>query len=97
MEPVYDLMTRLLSEYFGVPEEQLTPDATFERLDIDSLAQVELVTLLEDRLKVTLGEPPAGATLGEIAARIERLVAAGTVGAQPQAPADAVASAGPAR
>ncbi|GHG49937.1 acyl carrier protein [Streptomyces griseocarneus] len=97
MEPVYDLMTRLLSEYFGVPEEQLTPDATFEQLDIDSLAQVEMVTLLEDRLKVTLDENPAGATLGETAARIERLIGAGAIGAQPQGPADAVAPAGPAR
>ncbi|MFI9201239.1 acyl carrier protein [Streptomyces sp. NPDC053048] len=97
MEPVYDLMARLLTEYFGVPEEQLTPDATFEELAIDSLAKVEMVTVLEDRLKVTLDEDPQGATLGEVAAHIEQLMAMGAIGAQPRGETGTAAPTGPAR
>lgn len=99
MEPAYDLMARLLTEHFGVPEEEITPDATFEQLEVDSLARVELITMLEDRLHVTLPEEHGDATVGEAAAYLDGLVAgradrgraAAPVGDQP------VAMAGPAR
>lgn len=96
METAYDLMTRLLTDHFGVPGEQITPDATFEELDIDSLAKVELVTLLEDHLKRPLEQAPAGDTLGETAAWVERLLRAG-IGAQPQGETPSAAPARPGR
>ncbi|MEU7137019.1 phosphopantetheine-binding protein [Streptomyces sp. NPDC046261] len=84
MEPVYDLMARLLTDRFGVREEEIAPDVTFDELDIDSLAQAELVTVVQDRLRVTLDQEPVGATLGEAAAFIERVMAAGTGTIGPQ-------------
>jgi acyl carrier protein len=72
MESVYDVMVRLLTEYFGVPQEQISPDATFEEMEFDSLAQVELATMLEDKLGVTLPEDRRDFTLGEAAAFLER-------------------------
>ncbi|MEU1779034.1 MULTISPECIES: acyl carrier protein [Streptomyces] len=41
METAYDLMTRLLTDHFGVPGERIAPDATFEELGIGSVARVE--------------------------------------------------------
>jgi acyl carrier protein len=73
MESVYDLMARLLTDHFGVPEEDVRPDATFEQIEIDSLARVELVSMLEDELRVILPDEYAEATLGEAAAYLERL------------------------
>lgn len=87
MESVYQMMATTLSEHFGVPEEHVHPDATFEELDIDSLARVEMLAVVEDRLNVTLDQEPRGITLGEAAAHIERLLSGGTGGA--------VAAAGP--
>lgn len=99
MEPVYDLMARLLTEHFGVPEEEISPDMTFDELDIDSLARAELVTVLEDRLKVTLSQDPVDATLGETSAFIERVLAtgAGNIGPQQQGESESVTPARPAR
>ncbi|MEU7167148.1 acyl carrier protein [Streptomyces morookaense] len=81
METVYQMMATTLSEHFGVPEDHIHPDATFEELDVDSLARAEMLAVVEGRLKVTLDQEPGGLTLGEAAARIERLLAGGTGGA----------------
>jgi acyl carrier protein len=72
MESVYDVMVRLLTEHFGVPRELISPDATFEGMEFDSLAQVELATMLEDVLGVLLPEERGEFTLGEAAAYLER-------------------------
>ncbi|MFI1252303.1 acyl carrier protein [Streptomyces netropsis] len=98
MEPAYDLMARLLTEHFGIPEEEITPDATFEQLEVDSLARVELITMIEDRLHVALPEEHGDATVGEAAAYLDRLVA-DRADREPAAPAgdQPVAMAGPAR
>ncbi|WP_127359549.1 acyl carrier protein [Actinacidiphila soli] len=72
MESVYDVMVRQLTEYFGVPQEQISPDATFEEMEVDSLAQVELATMLEDTLGVALPQGRQDFTLGEAAAFLER-------------------------
>ncbi|MFI1970739.1 acyl carrier protein [Streptomyces cinnamoneus] len=95
MEPVYDLMARLLTEYFGVPEEEITPDATYEQLEIDSLAQAEMVTLLEDHLRMTLDQELRGETLGEAAVHVERLLA-GRAGPAEAAAGHDAGAAGPA-
>ncbi len=39
---------------FGPDEDQITPDATFESLDIDSLDLVELAQIVEDEYGVVL-------------------------------------------
>ncbi|MDQ8706972.1 acyl carrier protein [Streptomyces sp. LHD-70] len=76
MEPVYDVMARLLTGHFGVPEEQIRPDATFESLEFDSLARLELATLLEDDLGVGLPEDRPDMTLAEAAEHLTIAVGA---------------------
>ncbi len=48
--------TELLTADFGVPAEEVAPDATFEALGLDSLDIVELTLALEDRTGVKLGD-----------------------------------------
>jgi acyl carrier protein len=44
----------LLSEEFGVEADEVTPDATFEALGLDSLDVVELTLVLEEKTGVKL-------------------------------------------
>jgi acyl carrier protein len=46
--------TTLLTDTFGVPEDEVTPDATFEALGLDSLDVVELTLVLEEETGVKL-------------------------------------------
>jgi acyl carrier protein len=46
--------TTLLTDTFGVPEDQVAPDATFEALGLDSLDVVELTLVLEEETGVKL-------------------------------------------
>jgi acyl carrier protein len=48
--------TDLLVSDFGVPAEEISADATFEALGLDSLDIVELTLALEDRIGVKLGD-----------------------------------------
>jgi len=46
----------LLTTDFGVPTDEISADATFEALGLDSLDIVELTLALEDRTGVKLGD-----------------------------------------
>ncbi len=46
--------TEVLTEDFGVPADDISPDATFEALGLDSLDVVELTLVLEERTGVKL-------------------------------------------
>ncbi|MFE3517555.1 acyl carrier protein [Streptomyces sp. NPDC059166] len=50
------LLTRLLSEHFEIDPGQVRPDATFEELELDSLAVLELVVVIEERTGLELPE-----------------------------------------
>jgi acyl carrier protein len=47
-------IVRELSQLTGIQAESLTPDATLEELDIDSLDLVEFRQIVEDRYNVQL-------------------------------------------
>lgn len=47
-------ITEVLTEDFGVPEDDIAPDATFEALGLDSLDVVELTLVLEEKTGVKL-------------------------------------------
>jgi acyl carrier protein len=50
-------------EEFGAEPDSITPDATFESLDVDSLDLVELAQIVEDEYGVQLkGEDMEGVT-----------------------------------
>ena len=44
----------VLVDTFGVPEDDVAPDATFEALGLDSLDVVELTLVLEEEIGVKL-------------------------------------------
>ena len=55
-EDLLATFTDLLNSDFGVPPDEVSADATFEALGLDSLDIVELTLALEDRTGVKLGD-----------------------------------------
>ncbi len=55
-DDLFSTFSELLVAEFGVPAEEVQPDATFEALGLDSLDIVELTLALEDRTGVKLGD-----------------------------------------
>ena len=51
---VYDKVKDLLVDKFGVPSEEVTPEATFEDLDLDSLDLVEFALAAEEEMGVRI-------------------------------------------
>jgi acyl carrier protein len=53
---------------FGVEESEITRDATFEELDVDSLDLAELTQIVEDEfgVKVTSGDVEQLKTVGDV-------------------------------
>lgn len=66
-----------ISERFGVPVEQLLPEATMESLNIDSLSMIEFLFDMEDKLGVSLGDSREPLkTLGDVFNEIDKAMAA---------------------
>jgi acyl carrier protein len=59
MSAVYDRVKELLVDKFGVPAEDVRPDATFEQLDLDSLDLVEFALAAEEELGVRITDEEA--------------------------------------
>lgn len=71
MTVAFNLLMRVLMENFGLPKQNLHPDATFAELDMDSLALTELSVLLEERTGLEVQRFPVRITLTEAADRID--------------------------
>ncbi|MEU5424865.1 phosphopantetheine-binding protein [Streptomyces olivoreticuli] len=84
----FPVLARLLSEHFGFEESELRPEATFEELEMDSLALVEVAVIVEDRLGVRLPDDAGGLGLSTtLAEAVEYLERAGRpVALSPSAP-----------
>ena len=59
MATVYDKVKELLVDKFGVEEDEVSPEATFEDLDLDSLDLVEFALAAEDELGVRITDEEA--------------------------------------
>lgn len=57
--PVYDKVKELLVEKFGVAEDEVSPEATFSDLDLDSLDLVEFALAAEEELGVRISDEEA--------------------------------------
>ena len=68
-----EIITNLLDENLDIDPEQVTEDATFDSLGIDSLDMVELICDLEDECEVEFGEPEGLETVGDLVEYIEGL------------------------
>ena len=56
---VYDKVKELLVEKFGVSEEDVSPEATFADLDLDSLDLVEFALAAEEEMGVRISDEEA--------------------------------------
>ena len=69
---VMEKLVTLLEEHMDVDPAIVTPDTTFESLGIDSLDTVEMIMDLEEELGIELELDQKIATVGELAAFIEK-------------------------
>ena len=68
-----DTVKEVLESNLDIDPENVTEDATFEDLGIDSLDMVELICDLEEKCSVDFGEPEGLTTIGDIVAHIDSL------------------------
>lgn len=54
MATTIETFEKILVDTFGVPAEDVTPEATFESLGLDSLDVVELTLVIEEELGVKI-------------------------------------------
>ena len=59
MATVYDKVKELLVDKFGVEEDEVSREATFEDLDLDSLDLVEFALAAEDEMGVRISDEEA--------------------------------------
>ena len=72
---MYEKIAKFTAEHLDLDIAQITPDATFESLGVDSLDIVEIVMDLESELGIELDmDDQKITTFGELAAFIESKV-----------------------
>ncbi|WP_228974702.1 acyl carrier protein [Streptomyces sp. DH12] len=80
MSETYRAIEKDLIEHFQAPPGSLTPHTTVDQADLDSLAMLELVTILEERHGVTLidrpDHPRGDATMQQVADWVDRVISA---------------------
>lgn len=68
-----DTVKEVLESNLDINPENVTEDATFEDLGIDSLDMVELICDLEEKCSVDFGEPEGLTTVGDLVEYIDNL------------------------
>ena len=68
-----DTVKEVLESNLEIDPENVTEDATFEDLGIDSLDMVELICDLEEQCSVDFGEPEGLTTVGDLVEYIDNL------------------------
>ena len=68
-----DTVKEVLESNLDIDPENVTEDATFEDLGIDSLDMVELICDLEEACEVDFGEPEGLTTVGDLVEYIDNL------------------------
>ncbi len=72
---MYEKLVNFAVEHLELDPSEITPEATFETLGVDSLDIVEMVMHLESELGIELAiEDEQIATFGDLAAFIEKKV-----------------------
>ncbi|MFD7342144.1 acyl carrier protein [Streptomyces violascens] len=76
MAPVLSLLIAKLVEHFGRDPESITPQSSLEELELDSLAVLELLTILVDEHGIPMPEDSGSlkesSTLSDVAELIEQ-------------------------
>lgn len=76
MDRVYDHLVTLLSDKFEVDPDRITPDATLDTLELDSLAVVELYVTLQEQWQIPLDDSAASGelTVADVARAVTALL-----------------------
>ncbi|MEV8020396.1 phosphopantetheine-binding protein [Streptomyces sp. NPDC086554] len=74
MNDSYQLITSHLAEHFGLDPAMLTPDRTFNDLEMDSIALVELLVILEEGTGVQLTQDASAFTADVTLSRAAELL-----------------------
>ncbi|MGW0708279.1 acyl carrier protein [Streptomyces sp. NPDC002643] len=73
----YDILRTVLTSTFNVPDDEITPESTLQDLQLDSLAQAELLVILRNDLGVVIeidgGHVTRTSTLGALATALDEL------------------------
>lgn len=75
MPETYDVIRSVLTSTFRVPEGEIHPQTTLERLELDSLALAEFVLILHERFGVKIDKEYAarGTTVAEVVDHVDAL------------------------
>ena len=73
---IHDRLATVLNEKFGVAPDKIGPTATFEDLDFDSLALIELALSLQQEFEVFVGDDELSPEQG-LAAAVDLLTGKG--------------------
>lgn len=68
-----DTVKEVLESNLDIDPENVTEDATFDDLGIDSLDMVELICDLEEKCSIDFGEPEGLTTVGDLVEYIDNL------------------------
>ena len=68
-----DTVKEVLESNLDIDPENVTEEATFESVGIDSLDMVELICDLEEKCSVDFGEPEGLTTVGDLVEYIDNL------------------------
>lgn len=79
----FERLAGLLQRDFAIPRERLVPEATLESLEIDSLRMIEILFSIEESFGISVPDEASNEmkasvkTLGDLAQRLDALVAEG--------------------
>ncbi len=68
-----DVIKETLVDNIDIDAAAITPDATLDSLNIDSLDLVELICDIEEKLSIDFGEPEGLTTIGQMVEYIDSL------------------------
>lgn len=71
---VLESVKRILSDNLDIDPTDVTPESTFESLEIDSLDMVELISELEEECDIDFGDPEGLDTVGDLVDYVASLV-----------------------
>lgn len=68
-----ETIKNILNENLDISPEEVTEEATFDSMGIDSLDMAELISAIEDELDIDFGEPEGLETIGDLVEYIDSL------------------------
>lgn len=68
---IFETIAAKLADYKGIDVETITPDSTFESLELDSLDVADLIMQIEDEMGVNIELDPDVKDMKALVAKIE--------------------------